>query len=1017
MTITTECQNRNRSPRQTNLGQPGKADLQSKTFNMANKPLELSISQRRFPITLLAFIFSIIFFPASTTAQPNPSALKTTEANGNASGSSTAGSTWTALQPLPRSVEVQFRPLGFQGNEYDRIGIRSSSDFQKIALLSQQPQAVVLDEFQASVEVNSSSLGLAIALRVVLPNYMDPRTSKPLVAWIRGEKCSTIKKWQRLSVAGSSKQLTQRIRQLRSELKTPDIDFSGAYFNAIGLLMEVHSGTTFVDTRSPKYGPIIQANKNEIANRVPSTSADVGSPAPTSMDIKSAGDSTLQSRLKIERDRVEMDGRAIFPVIIPDHGEPLGFFQQTHGNMVWVANSNDSKRMQQLTDARYVVVATPPHPQFDPADFSTPLQGLAPLQYSHPLPNAWMLGTGIAADQLPHLLAWAREVRSADKNLQRPLFADMVEAEGVASRQIDAIGISQHTASLLKPFGEARNASYLRQNTTAQITLPWEWVQTEIASNIADWRRESHASTIVIEPEQILQQFFACLSAGSKGIGFWKSKALDLNHPNDQEIQIAMQLAGLYLQVLEPQLINGNLDGHLPVQTTTTRTDSIRDTINRPIRDFSYQASPSGPDAAIIRSGGTAVVLAVWWDNKSHYVPQRMSSKMAQVTVSTTETSAAWEMSLTRLSGLRREPTAGGLQLSLTDFDQHAIAFVTSNLQQRRQLEARIRSVAEEAASLWAALAKLKLARVQNTMQQIQQWNHPPSGISPWLQQAVSFQQNATKALQRRDFPGCEKSARQCLQSLRVIQATYWKQAVQQLTSYTSSPHSISFSSLPDHWQMMQHIKTTSPTERTPLLTSGDFENDRALFQGEWTQVEPNPHQFQTSADIIYDSRGTGQALRIRSWTADRKPPHNVNQTALLISSTGMPMAKGDVIQVSGRARIGPNLRSSAQSPLVIFDDDLGPEFSVSPELTTAWKSFRFYRQISRDSDVRLWLGLKGSGEVYVDDLKVVRVSKTVNSAVSAERQATGHTQPVGYQTPEKPSRPQGASSSGPSFP
>lgn len=916
-------------------------------------------------------------------------------------------SNWTELKPLPAGVEVRSQPAGFEGRDFHRVGIRSSANFQKIALLSEQPQAVVFDEFKASLEINSSSQGLAIALRVVLPNYIDPRTSKPLVTWVRGEKCTSIKQWQKLSVAGSSKQLVQRIQQLRSELKTPDIDFSDAYFNAIGLLMEIHRETTFVDIRNAEYGPIIQANKDEIAH-VP-RSIIQGDHSPANVQVS--------TKLKIERDRVEVDGRAIFPVIVADHGESLRFFSEIHGNMVWVSSANDSNRMQQLLDSGQVVLATPPHPEFDPADFSTPLQGLAPLQHSHPLPNAWILGTSIAADQLPHLLAWAREVRSADKTLHRPLFADMIESEGVASRQIDAIGISQHTASLLKPFGEARNASYLRQNTTAQITLPWEWVQTEIAPGIADWRRESNASAIVVEPEQILQQFFACLSAGSKGIGFWKSKALNLENANDQETLTAMRLAGLYLQVLEPQLINGNLDGHLPVQTTATRSNSITDAIKRPTRDFSYQQKPSGPDAAVIRSGGTAIILAVWWDNQSHYVPQQMNSDLAQLTVSTTETSAAWEMSLTRLKGLRRNPTAGGLQLNLAGFDQHAIVFVTSDLQQRRELEGRIRNVADEAAALWSELAKLKLARVQNTIQKINRWSNPPGGITPWLQQATSFQQRAANALQQRDFPSCEKAARQCLQSLRVIQATYWKQAVQQLTSPTCSPHSVSFSSLPDHWQMMQQVKLSQQGQRSSLLKSGDFENDRALSQGEWKQIEPNPDQFQTSADIVYDPRGSGQSLRIRSWTSDRRPTEDTNQTSLLISSTAMRLAKGDVILVSGRARLGPNLRSSSKAPLMLFDDNLGPEFSVSPELTTSWKSFQFYRQISRDSDVKLWLGLKNSGEVYVDDLKVVRVSSPRNAPSTVEQKIRASTTPVGYQTSQKPSRPQGATSSGPSFP
>lgn len=916
-----------------------------------------------------------------------------------------AKSKWSELKPLPTGVELRLQQMESDGQKFTRLGIRSGDDFQKVAVLMPQPTALVLDEFQASVEVNSSTIGLAVALRIVLPNFIDPRTSKPLVTWIKGQQCSEARQWQRLSVAGDEKQVLQRIRQLRSELKTPAIDFSGAYFNAIGLLLEVHSETTFVDIRSARYGPIVSAAHGQS-----------NLPGQPSMAEIEAADNHFQAALKIERDRVELNGAPIFPVIIADHGEASGFFRSVHGNMIWVSNSNDGERMQQLLEAGYVVLATPPHPEFDPADFSQPLNGLAPLQHSHPLPSAWILGTGIAADQLPHLLSWAREVRSADKVRHRPLFADMIEAEGVASRQIDAIGISQHAASLLKPFGEARNASYLRQNTTAQITLPWEWVQTEIAPGIAAWRRESGNAGLVVEPEQILQQVFASLSAGSKGIGFWKSKALDSDNANNRETRAAMQLAGLYLQVLEPLLINGNLDGHIAIRTTATKTGSIRDAISQPTRDFSYQKSPDGPDAAVIRSGGTAVILASWWDDSSHYVPQKMGSDVAEMTVAATETSAAWEVSLTRLNGLRRNPTAGGLRLNLVGLDQHAIVIVTSDLKQRQQLEQRIRNVAEQAAGLWATLAELKLDRVRRTMGQIDRLVNPPSGISPWLQQAIGFQKSSSDALQRRDFPGCEKAARQCLQSLRIIQATYWKQAVQQLTTPTSSPHAVSFSTLPDHWRLMRLVQASGQSTRKPLLTSGDFENDKALFQGEWQQLEPNPDLFQTSADIVYDPQGEGHSLRIRSWTSDRRPAPSSKETSVLISSSAMSLQQGDVVMVTGRARLGPNLRSSNRTPLVVFDDNLGPEFSVSPTLSTSWKPFRFYRQVSKDCDVKLWLGLKGAGEVYLDDLKVVQITNQDAFPMTIEQKIRAKTVPVGYQTPEKPSRPQGAPSSGPSF-
>lgn len=209
----------------------------------------------------------------------------------------------------------------------------------------------------------------------------------------------------------------------------------------------------------------------------------------------------------------------------------------------------------------------------------------------------------------------------------------------------------------------------------------------------------------------------------------------------------------------------------------------------------------------------------------------------------------------------------------------------------------------------------------------------------------------------------------------------------------------------------------SSVTRRISLLESGDFENDRALFDGEWQQLQPNQDSFQTSADVVYDPQGAGQSLRMRSWSTDRSSKAATGLMSLLISSKSIPSLSGDVIEISGKVRLGPNLRSAGRSPFLIFDDDLGPEFAMAPSLTTSWKTFRIYRQVSHDGDFKVWMGLKDTGEVYVDDLKVERVFRAATIPATAKQGNPGQTRPVGFQTPEKSSRRQGATSSGPSFP
>lgn len=58
---------------------------------------------------------------------------------------------------------------------------------------------------------------------------------------------------------------------------------------------------------------------------------------------------------------------------------------------------------------------TPPHPEFEPGDFSKLLQALPPLDQLCPVGPAGILVHVFQRKNLAHLLAWSREVRSGNK--------------------------------------------------------------------------------------------------------------------------------------------------------------------------------------------------------------------------------------------------------------------------------------------------------------------------------------------------------------------------------------------------------------------------------------------------------------------------------------------------------------------------------------------------------------------------------------------------------------------------
>ncbi len=234
---------------------------------------------------------------------------------------------------------------------------------------------------------------------------------------------------------------------------------------------------------------------------------------------------------------------------------------------------------------------TPPHPEFEPGDFSKLLQALPPLDQHCPSVSGWYLGTRVFRVKTWHICWHGREKFAVVTEFQRPQLADLTEAEGAAAREIDLIGIGRHVIGRSDSFGELRNLLFRRRRSGGQLPFPWTWIQIEPSSTQQAWRKAMGLEQPFVEPEQIQHQVYAAVSAGCKGLGFWKTSPLDAEDPLDQETAVAIELACLELELLEPFLARGRLDGHLQ------SADSVRKTAANDA-DFRTQA-PSAIQSAL----------------------------------------------------------------------------------------------------------------------------------------------------------------------------------------------------------------------------------------------------------------------------------------------------------------------------------------------------------------------------------------------------------------------------------
>ena len=300
---------------------------------------------------------------------------------------------------------------------------------------------------------------------------------------------------------------------MRAELHQPDINAQGAIVVGIALIIEAIPGEQFVEIRDSECGPVVAIDDDlELI-----AASAFGTSNTVSTDVRN------YVPLDISLDSIQLNHKPTILRIAPDHGESVAILQQMGLNTIWVHDFRQTERARELYDSEFAVLVTPPHPEFEPGDFSKLLQALPPLDQLCPSGSGWILGTRVSREDLVHLLAWSREVRSGDRKFQRPQLADLTEAEGAAAREIDLIGIGRHVVGRSDSFGELRNLLFRRRRSGGQLPFPWTWIQIEPSSTQQAWRRARGLELPFVEPEQIQHQVYAAVSAGCKGLGFWKT--------------------------------------------------------------------------------------------------------------------------------------------------------------------------------------------------------------------------------------------------------------------------------------------------------------------------------------------------------------------------------------------------------------------------------------------------------------------------------------------------------------
>ncbi len=842
----------------------------------------------------------------------------------------------------------------------------------------------VFPELTLSLWLRSDHPGTVVTLRVIFPNEIDPATGRARFAEIRGDTYTTVGKWQQLRCVTSDKLIRDQIILQRALSKNSNLNYHGLYADSVGLAIPVGKGTTQILLDGLHFGPIAEIQ-------------------PEAQITQVAGEATdSEPTVEVRGGRLVIDGVNTFPRILPMHNDSLDTLQQSGSNVIYVQNHEDTALLNDLRRRGMWAMAEPPCVISDTGKIlDAKTAGIVPFSKDKSPILMWCMGTQIPAAMRQKVVAWNEQVRHADRSIRRPITGDVAENEQMFSRDFDLLSSSRHMLNTSFSFKDYRDWLVQKRQLANPWTYFWTWIQTEPVGANSHWREEEGKSPIVIEPEQIRLQVYAALSAGCRGYGFWKRTSLDGDTPGSEERRLIIQMLNLEVQLLEPLLATGVVSENVPFTVPVPAEPSTkRATIEAAHRRQGVQGirqaaiareseqqriknTNSELEAAIIKSQYGTMALLVWYETGAQFVPGMMAAYSPTLVVPGVEPSAyAWEVTPTSIRSVEKiERVPGGKKIVLKKIDQTGIVILSSDPRLHDMLDEKIKSIAPAYARAGLELAKAKLARVMTVDEQLQELAPDDRGgvIRNHLDNAQKLIDGAEQFLDRSDYENARQLSTDAMQLIRIAQRIRWEEATFKMSSPTSSPYTVSYQTLPDHWRMIAHLGRSDSDPSDNLIPSGDFEDEKTVL-AEWPHFQNQVEGVRAAAElypVAHEGRFSLRLVAVPDTGVDI--PAVVANSPVMVTTPPVHVTAGQLVHIGGYVRVATPISASLDG-VMLYDNLGGPVGALRWRDASDWKWFDMVREVRETGDLSLTLSLQGIGEAQFDGLRIVPIDPRSNT-------------------------------------
>jgi len=891
---------------------------------------------------------------------------------------------WTNVNEAQRARVISHeitRTARHSGSSAELFEIEAIDAVVPLRLEYELPPARLIDELKLTLWFQTPQDGVSLMLRAVLPRHPNHRTGRPTVVYLEGDAYTKIGNWQKLTCDNPRLRLQRLLPQMRKRLEIEtgesrqEIDTSGAYIDAAILAINMGRGRSRFVIDDLEFGPIVEAAAEPSVQQV---AAEVASSDP-------------QPEAEFRMDRLHVRGQPFFPIMFPYHGERPAEMAQLRLNGAWVPDYQDVDLLNDLQKAGIRSMAVPPRPMA--ADGT-----LLDLESAHLTPFSsdtspilfWYLGTRIPPSAKRELTQWEEQIRRADRTMLRPIAGDVAGLERTYSKHLKMLGVTRpvlHTSFSLKNY---RDWLIERRMQAQPGSFVFTWIHTDPSPAVARQRAAGERTPLFVEPEQVRQQVYAALAAGCRAIGYWTHSSLEGTDPADIERRLILSELNMELDLLEPWIATASPMSQTPftaklppgrnvrqLATPTSLTSAAKDRdAHLNDRDNSLRQRDQltrNLEAAILRTDRGLLVLPIWYGDEAQFVPGPMAANDARIVVpGVGDASHAFEISTTKIEELQCPRVTGGKEVTLKKFDMTSVILFTDNPALVERLREKVAQLAGPSARVRIDLARAKLERVMEVDRRLRQYGRGQPDANNIFNAAKGLLDRAEAAWQSHQYHTARSQAADCLQLLRILQQACWTDAAHRMQTPVSSPHTLCFQTLPDHWDMLARLGRARHAGGKNLFHSGDFEDFDTLVAEGLKHMQTDIPGIRSAAELYPRPHQGKYCLRLIAVPeTGQDPPTVVNERPVSVVTPPVTVYRGQLVYISGWVKMAAPALCNLDGA-VLYDSIGGPASALRWRSQADWKKFELVREVSETTDLTLTIALSGLGEIRLDDLQII---------------------------------------------